>query len=156
MAVRSDRAPAHQPPSHASPPRQEEESPVPHRVLYVEDHDDTRALLSYVLRRAGYEVVEATCGKVGLELARSDRFDLYLLDHTFPDASGITLCRAIREFDKETPILFYSARAMEQEIEEALGAGAQAYLVKPHDLLGVAGHVSRLISEAERDQASGR
>jgi DNA-binding response OmpR family regulator len=48
-----------------------------------------------------------------------------------PDGSGIGLCRAIREFDPYTPILFYSAAAYERDIQEALRSGAQAYLVKP-------------------------
>lgn len=118
------------------------------RVLYVEDHDDTRVLMAMMLRAAGFEVTEAACARDALEVARSGRFDLYLLDHTFPDASGVTLCRALREFDASTPIVFYSARALEREREEALSAGAQAYLVKPDDLFNVAEHVGRWIERA--------
>lgn len=68
-------------------------------VLYVEDHDDTRILMAVMLRNAGFEVTEAACAQDALEAARGGRFDLYLLDHTFPDMSGVTLCRALREFD---------------------------------------------------------
>jgi two-component system, LytTR family, response regulator AlgR len=53
------------------------------------------------------------------------------MDNWLPDGSGIGLCRAIREFDPHTPILFYSAAAYERDIQEALRSGAQAYLVKP-------------------------
>jgi DNA-binding response OmpR family regulator len=120
---------------------------VPLRVLYVEDHDDTRVIVTILLERAGFEVVAADCGRTALELARASRFDLYLLDHTFPDASGVTVCRSIREFDPSTPILFYSARAMEDEKRAALEAGAQGYLVKPHDIVNVAEHAARLIAE---------
>jgi CheY-like chemotaxis protein len=56
---------------------------------------------------------------------------------------------AIRETDQETPILFYSSRAMEKEKEEAMKAGAQEYLIKPNDIFNVAEHVSRWI-EAKR------
>lgn len=121
------------------------------RVLYVEDHDDTRILIGMMLRTAGFEVAEATCAADTLELARTERFDLYLLDHTFPDASGVTLCRALREFDRDTPIVFYSARALEREREEALKAGAQAYLVKPNDLFNVSNCVAEWI---ERTRAA--
>ena len=117
-----------------------------HRVLYVEDHDDTRVIVTLLLERAGFEVAAVSCGSEALESARAGGFDLYLLNHTFPDASGLTVCRAIREFDAQTPILFYSARAMEREIEEALGAGAQGYLVKPLDIFNVAEHAARLIA----------
>ncbi|HEX7175164.1 MAG TPA: response regulator [Pyrinomonadaceae bacterium] len=127
-----------------------------YRVLYVEDHDDTRVIVTILLERAGFEVAAVSCGSEALELARAGRFDLYLLDHTFSDASGITVCRGIREFDAGTPILFYSARAMEQEIEEALGAGAQGYLVKPLDIFNVAEHASRLIAEARRGREGGQ
>lgn len=76
----------------------------------------------------------------------SQRFNLYLLDHTFPDASGVTICEALRGLDAETPILFYSGRAMLEEKEATLRAGAQDYLVKPDDLFNVAGYVAKWVS----------
>jgi CheY-like chemotaxis protein len=129
------------------------QSPKGH-ILYVEDHDDTRIIMTLMLERAGFEVTSATNGRECLELARSgQRFDLYLLNHTFPDASGVTICEALREMDAETPIIFYSGRAMEREKEAALKAGAQDYLIKPQDLFNVADHVARWI-EAKRSPQS--
>ena len=79
---------------------------MPPRILYAEDHDDTRVLISMILRRAGFEVVEAVSGAEFIErFGSGEHFDLYLLDHTFPDASGVTLCRSVRERDAATPIL---------------------------------------------------
>jgi CheY-like chemotaxis protein len=118
------------------------------RVLYVEDHDDSRVMMALMLRGAGFEVTEAASGAEALRLARGGRFDLYLLDHTLPDASGVALCEALREFDKDTPVVFYSGRALEREREEAFKAGAQAYLVKPDDLFNVAGHVEEWIAKS--------
>ena len=115
-------------------------------ILYCEDHDDTRILMTLMLELAGFQVTCAENGKDCLELAQSgQRFDLYLLDHTFPDASGVTICEALREFDADTPILFYSGRAMPQEKEAAIRAGAQDYLIKPQDLFHVADHVAKWI-----------
>jgi DNA-binding response OmpR family regulator len=101
------------------------------RVLYVEDHEDTRELVTLVLEQKSYEVVTGSTIKSGVALAYSQEFDLYLLDSWLPDGSGLDLCRLIREFDKETPILFYSAAAYEIDRVEAIRSGAQAYLIKP-------------------------
>src|SRR5215207_5123854 len=92
-------------------------------VLYCEDHYDTRAVMTLVLERAGFRVTAAVSGAECLKLARDgQRFDLCLLDHTFPDASGVAVCEEIRKFDAETPVLFYSARALPREWEAAVKA----------------------------------
>lgn len=114
-------------------------------VLYVEDHDDTRILMTILLERAGFRVTPVGNGADCLRLAAEQRFDLYLLDHTFPDASGVTVCEALRKMDAETPILFYSGRALPQEKEAAIKAGAQDYLIKPLDIFNVAAHVTKWI-----------
>ncbi len=77
------------------------------RVLYVEDHDDTCILMTMMLEQASFQVTPTECGRECLRLAaRGQHFDLYLLDHTFPDASGVTICEALRKLDAEPPILF--------------------------------------------------
>ena len=101
------------------------------RVLYIEDHEDTRELVTIVLEQRSYEVVTGTTIQSGVALASSQQFDLYLLDSWLPDGSGLDLCKQIREFDQATPILFYSAAAYEMDRAEAIKSGAQAYLIKP-------------------------
>jgi DNA-binding response OmpR family regulator len=101
------------------------------RVLYIEDHEDTRELVTLVLEQKCYEVVTGSTIKSGVALAGSQSFDLYLLDSWLPDGSGLELCRMIREFDTATPILFYSAAAYEIDRVQAIRSGAQAYLIKP-------------------------
>lgn len=103
----------------------------PPRVLYIEDHEDTRELVTLVLEQNSYEVVTGSTIESGVDLAGSQHFDLYLLDSWLPDGSGLDLCKKIREFDKTTPILFYSAAAYEIDRNEAMSSGAQEYLVKP-------------------------
>lgn len=101
------------------------------RVLYIEDHEDTRELVTMVLEQRSYQVVTGSTIESGIALAGSQRFDLYLLDSWLPDGSGLDLCKKIREFDEATPIVFYSAAAYEIDREQAIQSGAQAYLTKP-------------------------
>jgi DNA-binding response OmpR family regulator len=122
-------------------------------ILYCEDHEDTRVIMTIMLKRAGFQVTTARTGSECLKLARrsGQPFDLYLLDNTIPDMSGVSICRELRQSDAKTPILFYSARAMPDEKEEAMKAGAQDYLIKPNDLFDVASHVERWIVAARRE-----
>src|SRR5262245_9874709 len=114
------------------------------RILLVEDQEDEREIVAISLPE--YNLI---CGRdfdEGLRLARQRYFDLYILDNWLPDASGIGLCRAIREFDPHTPILFYSAADYARDIDAALRSGAQAYLVKPVDPEDLKQTVVRLTS----------
>ena len=60
------------------------------RVLYIEDHDDTRELVTLVLEQKSYEVVTGSTIQSGVDLAHSQNFDLYLLDSWLPDAVSYT------------------------------------------------------------------
>ncbi len=106
----------------------------PHKILLVEDHEDTRELIVVVLRQSAYEVSTATSLAEALMLAGKQKFDLFVLDSKLPDGSGVELCKRIRQLDQSTPILFCSALAYESDRDEALISGAQKYLVKPVDL----------------------
>ena len=101
------------------------------RILYIEDHEDTRELVTLLLTQKSYEVKTGSTVASGVARAGTEQFDLYLLDSWLPDGSGLDLCQRIREFDQKTPILFYSAAAYAADHDQALRCGAQAYLVKP-------------------------
>jgi DNA-binding response OmpR family regulator len=116
------------------------------RILLVEDEEDARELVTVTL--AQYRVILACDFNEGLSLARRGYFDLYILDSWLPDRSGFELCSAIRNFDPHTPILFCSAAAYARDIEDALRAGAQDYLVKPVIPDELRQAVARLISAA--------
>jgi CheY-like chemotaxis protein len=101
------------------------------RILCTEDDGDTRDLITLVLTRNECEVVASETPDQAIELAQATRFDLYLVDNWMPSMSGNELCEALRRFDTETPILFYSGAAYPKDIADAYACGAQGYLVKP-------------------------
>ena len=125
-----------------------ESLPLHPRVLFIEDDADTRDLVAFVLTRENYEVVLATDSKEALSVAGAMSFELYLIDNWLPGESGVDLCKRLREFDRSTPILFYSGAAYEQDKRAAFAAGAQGYLTKPTQIDALVREVSQLIYEA--------
>jgi DNA-binding response OmpR family regulator len=105
--------------------------PKKRRILCVDDEEDTCFLLTTLLEREGFEAKSVKSVEQALELSRRDSFNLYILDAWFSQGSGTGLCRKIREFDPHTPIIVYSGAAFESDKEEALHAGANAFVAKP-------------------------
>jgi len=95
------------------------------------------------------DVRTAATAAAGLQLAKTNPFDLYLLDHWLADGSGVELCRNIRAFDHNTPIVFLSGSVYDSDYQEAMSAGATAYLGKPAELLRLQQTVFSLIRQAE-------
>jgi DNA-binding response OmpR family regulator len=123
-------------------------------ILYVEDHADTRELVTLTLKSLNYRVATSSSIEDALSMARANHFDLFILDSWLPDGAGIELCRKLREFDQDTPILFFSAAAYESDKHAALDSGAQAYLTKPADLALLGTEVSRLIEGYRKTRLS--
>jgi DNA-binding response OmpR family regulator len=88
-------------------------------------------MLSYFLGAETYEMVSAHTFVDGLAKGLAEKFDAILLDSRLPDGSGLELCRQIRTVNQQTPIIFYSADAYPNQIEEAMQAGATLYLKQP-------------------------
>jgi DNA-binding response OmpR family regulator len=122
------------------------------RILFVEDHEDAREIVAFSLPE--FDLTCARSFDEGLRFAQRRYFDLYILDNWLPDGSGIGLCRAIREFDPHTPILFYSAAGYERDVNEALRSGAQAYLVKPVPVDELDQIVTRLTSPVDSKESA--
>ena len=118
------------------------------RILFVEDHDDTRVMIRRWLGRRGYSVETAESMEGGLALARTEPFDLFLLDYMLKDGSGRELCEEIRGFDADTPILFFSASHPRVQ-QEALECGAQGFVLKP-DLDALGAEIDRVLTAAGR------
>ena len=100
-------------------------------VLCVEDDLDTQEMLRVLICEQGYGFEVAGTRADALRLIQEKEIALVLLDNLLPDGNGVELCRQVREFDKQLPIIFVSGSAHEDERLEALGSGANAFLTKP-------------------------
>jgi two-component system OmpR family response regulator len=105
------------------------------RVLVVDDHAPTRALIRTVLeaeKGATFQVVEAATGTECLKAAdRQGPFDLILLDVNLPDMDGFSVCRAMRHVDTSVPIVFVTAKDDLKDYASGRDSGGDSYLVKP-------------------------
>jgi len=106
------------------------------QVLVIEDNEKNMKLLRDVLQATGYRTLEADSGEVGVELARTHRPSLVLMDVQLPGMSGVEALERLREDEgtAETPVLALTAQAMRGDRERFLDAGFDGYLAKPIDV----------------------
>lgn len=106
------------------------------KVLIVEDEEKLINNLADKLRAEGYEVYTAMDGETGWELARSNTYNLIVLDIMLPGLDGLSLCRMIRNDPKmiDVPIIILTARGTEVDKIVGLESGADDYIVKPFGL----------------------
>jgi two-component system chemotaxis response regulator CheY len=106
-----------------------------HSILAVDDSASMRQMVSFTLKSAGYNVVEAVDGQDAYEKAQGRSFDLVLTDQNMPRMDGISLTRKLRETAqfKTTPILMLTTESSDQMKQAGRAAGATGWLVKPFD-----------------------
>jgi DNA-binding response OmpR family regulator len=116
------------------------------KILCIADDSDTCLMISTWLESASYEVKSAVSIPNGVAFAQEGGFNLYLLIQTLPGEMMIDLCRKMRNFDPQTPILFYSTIIQDEDnLKRALEAGAQGYLKSSANLSDLAETISRLL-----------
>jgi len=103
------------------------------RMLVIEDDETNMYLIGFILRKNGYEVIEARTGEEGVELAIREKPDLVLMDIQLPDIDGLEATKRIRESeaDGKIPIIALTSYAMTGDREKALAAGCTGYIEKP-------------------------
>ena len=106
-----------------------------HSILAVDDSASMRQMVSFTLKSAGYNVVEAVDGQDAFEKAGGRSFDLVLTDQNMPRMDGISLTKKLRETAqfKTTPILILTTESSDQMKQAGRAAGATGWLVKPFD-----------------------
>ena len=122
------------------------------RVLCVDDDEDSRVMLTALLKLAFIEAKAVGTGAEALTSVEAEPFDLYMLDSRLPDVDGFELCRRLRAMDRTKPILFFSGAAFEADKKRGIEAGANAYVIKP-DLDGLLGTIKQFVVQAERPTA---
>jgi DNA-binding response OmpR family regulator len=123
-------------------------------VLVVEDEGNIRELVSLHLRLEEMTPSEAADGHAGLEMAKSRRYDLVILDLMLPQLDGVTVCRAIRRDspNADTPILMLTARREESDKVVGLDSGADDYLTKPFGIRELMARVRALLRRGHAKQ----
>ena len=106
-----------------------------HSILAVDDSASMRQMVSFTLKNAGYDVVEAVDGEDALDKARSRDFALVLTDQNMPRMDGLSLTKKLRENPKfkSTPILILTTESSDQMKMAGRAAGATGWMVKPFD-----------------------
>jgi len=122
------------------------------KILCIEDEPDIRKMIKISLQfKAGYEVLLAGDGFLGIEIAEKEIPDLILLDVRMPDLGGYETCRRLKDnpSTKDIPIIFLTAQAQEKEIKKGLAMGAMGYLTKPFHPMLLAEEIRAILKKAD-------
>src|SRR5947199_1435529 len=127
------------------------------RILLVDDERSVQTLLTYPLRKDGYDVITASTGQEALDRFREGQFDLVVLDVMLPEVDGYDVCRRLRA-ESAVPIIMLTAKA--EELDKVLGLelGADDYITKPFSMREFRSRVkavlrrSDLLREEQRDE----
>ncbi len=114
----------------------------------MDDEESIQALLSYPLRKDGYEVVGATDGRQALECFDRQPFDLVVLDVMLPKLDGLEVCRRLRG-RSSVPIIMLTAKAEEIDKVVGLELGADDYITKPFSLREFSSRIKAALRRAE-------
>ena len=105
------------------------------RILVVDDEEDMLFAVRLQLEQSGYTILTAKDGKAGLDLARTEKPDLIILDLMLPKLDGYKVCRMLK-FDqkyKNIPVILFTARVQYKDAKLGYEVGADAYITKPFE-----------------------
>jgi two-component system, OmpR family, response regulator RpaA len=128
------------------------------RVLVIDDEPDVLMLCRVNLQLAGHEVVEASNGKAGLELARTVEPDVVVLDVMLPNVDGLTVLHelASSESTRHIPVIMLTAKTQLEDRRKAWRAGCSEYLTKPFSPIELVELVGRAPTMSSRERSEHR
>jgi DNA-binding response OmpR family regulator len=115
------------------------------KILLIEDESHVVSFIRKGLTEEGFEVSVALDGGTGLRMFHAGKYDVIILDIMLPDITGLEVCKAIRESDKLTPILFLTALGTGENVAIGLDTGADDYLVKPFKFIELVARIRTLL-----------
>jgi DNA-binding response OmpR family regulator len=118
------------------------------RILLVDDEQSIQTLLSYPLRKEGYDVVQATDGRQALDRFDEQVFDLVVLDLMLPKLDGLEVCRRLRS-KSAVPIIMLTAKSEEIDKVVGLELGADDYITKPFSMREFSSRVKAALRRVE-------
>ncbi|MEC8012120.1 MAG: response regulator transcription factor [Pseudomonadota bacterium] len=118
------------------------------RILIVEDQEDIASLISLNLKILNFEVNIIHDGQEGLSRGLQTPYDVIILDIMLPSLDGLSICKALREANIQTPLLMLTARQSETDRVTGLELGADDYLTKPFSVLELQARVKALLRRA--------
>jgi two-component system, OmpR family, response regulator len=122
------------------------------RILLVDDEQSIQTLLSYPLRKDGYEVVQATDGREALDRFAEQPFDLVVLDVMLPQLDGLEVCRRLRA-RSAVPIIMLTAKSEEIDKVVGLELGADDYITKPFSMREFRSRIKAALRRADMQPA---
>ena len=126
------------------------------RVLVVEDNENNMKLICLVLKKHGYEPIQAFTGEEGVDKAIEERPDIILMDIQLPDISGLEAVERIRMVDdmQEILIIAITSYAMSGDRERMLDVGFEGYFEKPIDPLTIVEDIEQIVKQRNNDNTS--
>ncbi len=125
--------------------------PAANRVLIVDDEPHILRSLGFVLRKAGYETLEARTGAQALEAVETDRPALVFLDIMLPELDGYEVCRRIKDNAElaDTYVIMLTAKGQDSDRQKGMDCGANEYMTKPFSPTRAVARVEAILGTSE-------
>ena len=118
------------------------------KILIVEDDRELNRTICYALKKEGYDIYSAYSVCEAKAIYRQEKMELILLDVNLPDGEGFSLCRWMKG-QREVPVLFLTARDLEEDALEGYGSGAEDYITKPFKLAVFLSRINALLRRSD-------
>ncbi len=123
------------------------------KILIVEDDRELNMALCYAIEKSKYTAVQASSVREAREIYRKEEVRLIILDINLPDGDGFGFCRWVKE-QKNTPVLFLTARDMEEDVLEGYDLGAEDYVIKPFSMKILLRKIDVILKRVKNDDDS--